>query len=242
MKIGIFGDSFADDHNLWPNPYNGVGPSWIDYLRSKGHQVDNYAGGGSSLFYAYEKFLTTYQNYDKIVFAITNYNRYYVYVDEVNANWFNIGQVEQILNSCTDKNKRNILESIRLYYAYIQDEEFQKFCHQLLIKDIKKTHDNCLLIPCFEDSLIDRLMPLINISRHEANYWGLEEILPREEDVYDARKCHMCEENNLVLGKSVEKWINTGIYELDERDFCNPTKNFEHYFRTDFKILKEQNK
>ena len=33
MKIGIFGDSFADDYTVWPNPYTGVGSSWIAYLR-----------------------------------------------------------------------------------------------------------------------------------------------------------------------------------------------------------------
>ena len=69
MKIAIFGDSFGDDYNLWPDPYSGVGPSWVDYLRSQNLEIENFSVGGTSLFYSYQKFISTYEKYDKVIFS-----------------------------------------------------------------------------------------------------------------------------------------------------------------------------
>lgn len=49
----------------------------------------------------------------------------------------------------------------------------------------------------------------------------------------------MCEENNLMVGKAVEKWINTGVFEISPEDFCLPTREFEHYFRKDYKLFRD---
>jgi hypothetical protein len=44
----------------------------------------------------------------------------------------------------------------------------------------------------------------------------------------------MCEENNLMLGQEIYNWIKTGSFSLKHENFKTPTKEFSHYFRTDF--------
>ena len=70
----------------------------------------------------------------------------------------------------------------------------------------------------------------------------MEEIIPQTDPArQDSRKAHMCEENNLMLGQEVYTWIETGSFSLKQENFKTPTKEFSHYFRTDFLILQQKN-
>jgi hypothetical protein len=242
MKIGVFGDSFGDDYTLWPNPYTEVGSSWIDYLRDQNIEVDNFSSGGTSLYYSYQRFISNYTEYDKIIFAVTSPGRITVPSGTQTEDYFNVIQVEKELKSCFDFERKIKLNAIRDYFIYVKNDTFDNLTHKLLVDHISKKHDNILMIPCFVNSGIDNQIPLFNISHFEANFWNLEEILPNTDTVYDARKCHMCEENNLMLGKEIVNWVNTGNFILDSTKFMKPGKEFNHYFRTDYKILRNRAK
>jgi hypothetical protein len=82
----------------------------------------------------------------------------------------------------------------------------------------------------------------VAIPRFEADFWKMEEIMPWGNTVYDSRKGHMCEENNLMLGQVIYNWVETGNYNLFRENFKTPTKEFTHYFRTDFRILRRNQK
>jgi len=243
MKIGIFGDSFGDDYSVWPNPYTSVGPSWIDYLKSQNIEIDNFSCGGTGLYFSYQQFIKYYQKYDKIIFCVTSPGRINVVENNgIETPWYNLRQVEKELKNCFDYERKIKLTAIRDYFIYVKNDKFDKVVHKLLIEDILKKHKDTLLIPCFADSGIDNHFPLFNMSHFEANFWNMIEILPNSEAEYDARKCHMCEENNLMLGQEIYNWVETGNYNLSRENFKTPTKEFSHYFRTDFKILKENQK
>jgi hypothetical protein len=239
MKIAIFGDSFGDDYSLWPTPYTGVGPSWVDYLRNQNIEIDNYAAGGSSLFSAYQKFIANYQLYDKIIFIVTHPSRITVPMGNGTIDWFNFSQAEYELKHCADHEKRTILKAICDYYIYVKNDAYDNLVHKLIIKDISEKHDSVLMLPCFENSGIDDKMPLIRISEVESAFWKLDEPLPSGDNVYDARKCHMCEENNLILGKEIYNWTMNGNYNLTPENFKKPTREFTHYFRSHWNLLSD---
>lgn len=241
MKIAVFGDSFGDDYTIWPNPYTGVGPSWVDYLRDQNIEIDNYACGGTSLFYSYQRFISTYTKYDKIIFMVTHPGRITVPSGTQTEDYFNAAQVEKELESCFDFQRKTKLNAIRDYFIYVKNDEFDNLIHQLLIEDILKKHNSVLMIPCFTSNDIDSKLPLIKISEFEAAFWNFTDtILPNTDTVYDARKCHMCEENNLMLGKEIFNWVTTGNFILDPTKFMKPGKEFTHYFRTNFRILRSR--
>jgi hypothetical protein len=240
MKIGIFGDSFGDDYNMWPDPYSGVGPSWIDYLRNQNIEIDNYSCGGSSLFYGYQKFISTYQEYDKIIFLVTTPGRISVPIGNATEEFFNVTSVEKQLKYCFDFERKIKLNAICDYFMYVKNDTFDDLVHKLLIEDILKKHTDMLVIPCFAHSGIDNQIPLIAIPRFEAEFWKMKEIMPWSDTEYDARKGHMCEENNLMLGQEIYNWIKTGNYNLSREKFKTPTKEFNHYFRTDPNILRRR--
>jgi hypothetical protein len=48
----------------------------------------------------------------------------------------------------------------------------------------------------------------------------------------DARKCHLCEENNLILGKQIQHCLEHNLeLTIDIEKFVTPTRDSEHYFR-----------
>jgi hypothetical protein len=239
MKIGIFGDSYGDDYNLWPYPYSGVGPSWVDYLRNQNIEIENFSKGGTPLFYSYQRFISTYQEYDKVIFLVTAPGRIATPSDITRPEeYFSAISVEEFLKSCTDPATKIKLNAILDYFKYVKNDEFDEVIHRLLIKDISNKHNDMLMIPCFVHSGIGNQLPLIAITRFEADFWNLKESTPCSDTEYDARKAHMCEENNLMLGQEMYNWVKTGNYNLSRKNFKTPTKEFSHYFRTDFKILR----
>lgn len=236
MKIAIFGDSYADDHSAWSHRYTGVGPGWPDYLRSQNIEVDNYSLGGTSLYYSYQKFILKYQEYDKIIFVVTHSGRISVPVGIGNQEeyYVNAALVEDALKNCFDFERKIKLAAIRDYFLYVKNDKFDNLVHKLLIEDISRKHEVILMIPAFPNSGIDNQIPLIDISFFESKFWNLNWIYPDSDAGHDARKCHMCEENNLMLGKEIYNWVKTGNYKLNPANFKTPTKEFSHYFRLDF--------
>lgn len=234
MKLAIFGDSFGDDTGVWPIPHSDVGPSWIEYLRNQNIDIDNYSRGGTSLFYSYQKFMRSYQKYDKIIFLITNPGRISVPMDSTIKD-FNPGSIERHLRNCVNPERKLILNAILDYFIYVKNDDFDEVVHRLLVEDISNKHNDMLMIPCFDQSGIDNQTPLLDISKFEAEFWGIEEIIPQTDPTrQDSRKAHMCEENNLMLGQEMYNWIKTGSFSIKHENFKTPTKEFSHYFRTDF--------
>jgi hypothetical protein len=232
MKIGIFGDSFADDRTLWVEHFKDVGPSWIDYLRDQNIEIDNYAFGGSGLYFSYEKFISNFQKYDKIIFLVTSPGRISLPdKDGKYSHWYGPAMVEKDLATCFDYNKKVRLNAVRDYFMYVKNDKFDNLVHDLLIENISKKHDSMLMIPSFIYSRIRSSMPFIKISEFEAAFWNLKDVLPHSLGLQDARKCHMCEENNLMVGEEVFNWVKTDKFNLDPKKFNIPTREFDYYFR-----------
>ena len=151
--------------------------------------------------------------------------------------FFNVTSVEKQLKNCSDLERKIKLAAIRDYFIHVKNDTFDNLVHKLLIEDISKKHEIILMIPCFPHSGIDNQIPLFDITQFESKFWNLDKPIPWSDTARDARKCHMCEENNLMLGKEIYNWVTTGNYNLNPANFKIPTKEFSHYFRPDFDIL-----
>ena len=77
MKLGIFGDSFADENMR-------KGKSWVKWLRDDYDYdvVDSYGYGGSALEWSYNNFLKHYEKYDKVIFLMTDVRRQHYFDTE----------------------------------------------------------------------------------------------------------------------------------------------------------------
>ena len=76
MRIGIFGDSFADE-NL------RKGKSWIEHLREN-NDVTSFGSGGTSAEWSYNNFLNNHSDYDRIIFLATEPRRMHMWDHRTN--------------------------------------------------------------------------------------------------------------------------------------------------------------
>jgi hypothetical protein len=232
MKIGIFGDSFADDYTIWTQHFTDVGPSWIDVLREQDILIENHAAGGSGLYYSYEKFICNFEKYDKIVFAVTNPGRIYLSHNGNYGHWHSLSQVEMKLKQCVEYEEKIKLTAVHDYFKYVKNEKYDNLVHDLMIEHMIEKHQCILMIPSFEYSRIQNKLPLSAVTEFEAAFWKLPTAFFGLNTMWaDARKCHMCEENNLMFGHEVLNWVRNGQFNFDAKKFKTPTRPREHYFR-----------
>lgn len=221
MKIAIFGDSFGDDHINWidQNRWLDVGPSWVDYLRQF-HDIDNFSAGGSSLYFSKIRFDNTdLSKYDKIIFIATSpYRRY-----NFGSNW-NIGRIEtELTNKNLSPEWRDQLLALKSYFLYVWNESDLYF-HDLMIKDMTNMYPSILRL---------RYGQLDEASNNECKkVYGRLLIDIFQAGYSDARKCHLCEENNLILGKQIQHSLENNLdLNIDVEKFVTPPREFEYYFR-----------
>jgi hypothetical protein len=221
MKIAIFGDSFGDDRVNWQdqNKWLDVGPSWVDYLRQF-HDIDNYSAGGSSLYFTKLRFDNAdLSKYDKVIFIATSPFRRFNY----DSNW-NIGRVEsELKKKDLSLEQRVQLAALRMYFIYVWNDSDLYF-HNLMISDIE---NKCPGILRLRYSLLD-----------EASNNECKQLCGRlltalfKDGLGDARKCHLCEENNLILGKQIQHCLENNLdLNIDIEKFVTPPREFDYYFR-----------
>ena len=100
MKIGVFGDSYADIVSLGTRPQ-----SWPCVVqRELNVKVDYYARSGTSIWWSYQLFKEHYKKYDVIIFSFTSASRWPNLPDELevghqfNVGYFKTGTIQDTLN------------------------------------------------------------------------------------------------------------------------------------------------
>lgn len=169
MKIGIYGDSYADSNNV-SNPTN-----WFNSLSNKiqndsqlaktisddiSHiKVDNYAKAGSSLYFSYKNFLKTNSNYDLVIFFATEPNRYPVKFQPSNipGSYFyitsvpHVEQLEESLSQSLTSEEKLFLQNLKGWFN-ASNEEYNQDVSSIILDNIEKMHPNVLIYPCFTNS------------------------------------------------------------------------------------------
>ena len=144
MKIGIFGDSFADGRTLEGdlNRY-----SWATHLaRGLGAtDIGYHAHGGSPLYWSYQQILEHGHLYDRIILAVTEPMRFPVPV----------GDERQFATGYPSANEfRNPLrDNLRGWFA-VSDQDYLSVVQELFLQDLERRYPGILLIPCFPTSFV----------------------------------------------------------------------------------------
>jgi len=157
MKLGIYGDSFAD-----PGSGENDG-SWVNYLvnlieqdSKQSIQVDNYARGGSSLYFSYKKLLATGKKYDLVIFLATEPHRYPnpIMINGRDNYITSIPHVENIERTQLEKltpETQEIFRNLRGWFL-VPNFDFNADMSDLMMSEIEKMHHNMIIYPCFINS------------------------------------------------------------------------------------------
>jgi hypothetical protein len=218
MKIGVFGDSFADR-----NPYNPDSPfiedeSWIADMENAGHKITSYGKTGTSTWYSFEQFLAHHEQFDHVIFCYSSMHRIHHLPDGLEDLSF-LTTPDELYSLRRNKNlsKQQELEMVRILTGHIPNisTSFNQFVKQKIFNDVNNTCRNKKItlvnLLTFDDrkdknfnlNLDERagdcLYNLFSVSKRE---------LPSMGDV-DNRWCHLSKENNQILSNTLFHSLNS---------------------------------
>lgn len=224
MKLGIFGDSFADINCISLKYHDENSKPWPKTLSMLMGADANFFGiSGTSLWYSYKLFTREYKNFDYIVFTYTNHNRWNSINDDLNtlSHIISKEQIEWVKQNNTDKNYIDSAKKLVDVHPILFSEEFNIFVYQTIFDNVNKI--------CKENNIkLVNLMPFetskkftIDISsRHGPCVCNLKK-LSENEKIYqefgggDIRYCHLNPTNNNLVAKTIyDLWNTTNIVEL----------------------------
>lgn len=231
IKIGVFGDSFADRNT--DTPFKNE--SWLNFLEQQGHKVMSYAKAGTSTWYSYEKFCSHYEQFDQIVFCYSSIGRTPVLPKGLEI-FSTLKSVDELYASQKHKilNIEQELTLVRFLTGriYIQNSKFDLFLQQKIFDDVnlicKEKNIKLVNILTFDGEDKNKSVQLQ--SRHGDCLYNLYSISAKDSidwHFVDSRSCHLSMENNRVLAEIILESLNSdskNIIDLkrDSRFVYNP--------------------
>lgn len=155
MKIGVFGDSFAQENSAC------LDTNWHTLLAKKlNAEVNSYGKNGTSIYYTYQEFKKYNQMYDLNVVLVTDPHRYIKLVPmstgAVHIPYFNAIEKFYRGKAVTPRDHKTLDDLTGWYVS--GDDEYNETVSDLMIDSMERMHSNTIFFPCDFDSLTpDRL-------------------------------------------------------------------------------------
>lgn len=243
MRVAIFGDSWVDPHHGHDSDRSMDKLAWAVQLPNNRYQVDIYAMSGSSLYWAYQKFLEKHQDYDKCIFVVTSLSRFpKTGVQTLSGKRYHVPNYEtanyllETQGNDFDFKRKGRLQAFMGYYMHLQEDKYDADMAHLMIDKIKELKPDTIVVPiCHHPSLLlEELTPLskyrevmfnsIDPSRTEemiTGRWNFKEI---------NCVCHVSKEINQLIAKDMEQALETGVWNPQIPERVEHLHGLDYYY------------
>lgn len=221
LKVGIFGDSYADPIRHGHDNFRELDDIGWPNLLQNNYEVGLHALAGSSIYYSYQEFLKHHEKYDKIVFVVTDPIRWVkgyklIKGEDREIHLSNYSTVENWLQSNPEirVEDRSILEALKGYYLFLVDDPSCQVMANLMLNHMRQLRPDIILIPIARNLLnidtvgFDTYLDLFHIDM------GLETSLNHNKFLqknYEYRlACHLSKEMNIVVANDVTNALEIG--------------------------------
>lgn len=228
MKIGVFGDSFADkfvSQNIW----------W-KYLNSEhNHDVDCFGEPGSSILYSARQILQHHTSYEFIIWCLTNPPRITIYHND-KAEHVTGQHHHQVKKDFELQEKINIAEQYLIKVADIESQEFTGHC---IAEYVKSVVPNMLIVPTFQTRYIGKKFNLFDLCEREASVYFPNKSVDDIYDKYiDLRAGHLTDSTHKILANLISNFLQPGVFVSDYSNFPLPTEPLESVFQKKYDTLR----
>lgn len=221
MKIGIFGDSYANV--LWGTESG----AWWRLLENMGHEVTNYGESSSSIAWSALRIDTFAADHDFNIWCTTAANRVSSRLSD-GRSWYHISST--VLGARTtrgdehDYEKSQKLLAYEQYMRHLHESDHELFTIKCIINTVRQTHKNLMIIPgfrldnevfCLNDvSLMEELTLYPEYNDRRGHF---------HKDYKETRVCHMSRANNKILAQLINQNLQPGVFQASVNDFVPPT-------------------
>ena len=226
MKIGVFGDSFADKRYF--NSQNSV--IWYHFLqREYGHTVDCFGEGGSSIEFSAQLIKKHASNYDLTIWCLTIPGRFSFPRSGLDYS-YHITNASQNCNS-RDPDLIKKHEVCCDYFKYVFDWDTENLIGESIVSYIQTQFSNVMIIPCFYSPLNYEFY-LYKLCGQECEcYFPGQEVHEVYKSYQDLRPGHLTPENHKILAKLINDNLTPGIFQTSYNNFVKPTAPINQLFQ-----------
>lgn len=215
MKIGVFGDSFANSQSN--------ASAWWQVLKQHGHSVFCYGETGSSINFSAKLIYQKHSEFDFVIWCMTTPGRFSVELPGRNE-FFHTNKIIthtgiRTSNSIPADIDHKIVTACELYLKYIFDPDFENIIGKALSNYFLDIVPNLMIVPCFMSPLhTDFNLYALTIKELQQVFSDKEvhEIYQRYTDI---RVCHMTVQNNQILAEIIANNLKPGIFSTDYSNF-----------------------
>ena len=212
MRIGVFGDSFADQSPYTPDSPFKEDESWIKCIADAGHKITTYGKTGTSTWYVYQQFLAHHDQFDHIVFMHSSLHRIHHLPEGLEGLNF-LNTPDDLYSTRRNQNLtlEQEIEMVRILTGKLINTsvEFDVWVKQKIFNDVNNMcrHKNIKLVNVltFEDRKDKTISTNLDI-RAGACLYNLFSVskaeLPDMSKV-DYRWCHLSKERNFIFSKII---------------------------------------
>jgi hypothetical protein len=237
-KLGIYGDSFADwfykDSPKWNQENPTLG--WPQIL-AEHYDIENWAEGGTGLYFSYEKFMHTHASYDKIIFIVSYDGRYDLHKDNPLYNRrpsicnYDSARLWLENGNHTDEEKKILLAGMD-YFLYIYNQDKETAAYNLMIEKMMSIRPDAIIYPAFKNNALLKDFPLEDITAFENVYYGLNDMWANyAPDMQDFRKNHFTEKNNKLIADMFLTKLSGKEFTLTSEMLNSPDRPWSDYYK-----------
>jgi hypothetical protein len=242
MKIGVYGDSFADTTETPSLDF-----AWYNQLANliPNSTVTSYGLGSTSVYYSYKKFLETYMEFDIIIFVVTEPGRYTKRIENiVNADRYfhNLHFVEYFLqNNILSSSDAKLLNRLKSWFI-MNDDEYNIDMSELMLRDMETvTNTKIIFFPCFNTSMTQERRMKCEIPNHisftdlltkQLNLFGIGSLsyaTPKENE--NTIACHLTTEYNHAVATMFCKKILENVWDWSLLEDIKLVHAKDHYYK-----------
>jgi hypothetical protein len=228
MKIGVFGDSFADSQT--------IKDIWWKYLASDyRHSVKSFGECGAGLVFSARQVVNHAKNYDLVIWCVTSSNRLTIW---------NRGKFRETAVHVTGRHhktypNKEIQEKINIAEQYLNqvfDWPDGEFVGQCIVEFVKSKVPNLLIVPSFSTPVYQDASTagfnLFDLCRKEtATYFpNGQDIAEIQDQYHDLRAGHFTAQTHQKLAELISKSLTPGLFTTEYENFSTPTELFENIF------------
>lgn len=241
MKVGIFGDSFADPYNKMIDHL-----AWPILLKSK-YDVNVWAKAGSSIYYTYKNFMEHHMESDINVVVITDLCRYTKSVSfksQPGREWYIAGSVgiNHVRRFVKDMTPSERLELNKIQASLeVMDLDFMKDMKELMVNEITRVCPLVIIIEVMRDHINDPIPSVNNVSMVEIFNTQLTSLGMLTDVPFKKDKNTLCDENyitchftdavNEFVADSVDNSIKLGKWHCVLPEKIEHPHPWDHYYR-----------
>ena len=224
MKIGVFGDSYAD--------YAHVGtstPIWYNFLAQEhGHEIACWGEAGSSILFSADLIRQHAREYDLAIWCLTTPGRF-SFKDNRGKKNVHVSSSQDrcsVIDYEAEKKHQACLD----YLKYMFEWPTENFIGEAIVNLIQQQHDNVMIIPCFPPPL-NAQFNLYHLCEWEAGFYFPGQTIPEIYQRYhDLRPGHIGAENQRILANLLSTELHPGVFQTTMDHFRPPTQPLEEMF------------